>query len=88
MYGSDDSNDYVTIWVDGYPPEDYGQWEGRTSMVTPEGDVTINDLQLIDDGRYVCRYDYYATPPGSEYGEKYMLEVTGLYYHCKYIENI
>ena len=77
VYGIDSSDTYVATWLEGSEPTDYTQWKGRTNMTTPKGDLTINDLELEDDGQYVCKHDINASPPGRLVGARYMLEVTG-----------
>ena len=77
VLGLDSSHTYVASWIDGYDPSYYGQWGGRTNMATPVGDLTFNNLGLNDEGRYVCKYDTNGVAPGTQYGERYFLEVTG-----------
>ena len=69
------NDDYVAISIDG-EHTDYDQWKDRTDIDASSGDLTVYDLDVIDDGRYSCRYDDWNLPPQND-GSSYVLDVTG-----------
>ena len=74
-YGTGSQEQPVAAWYDGIH-EDYGQWEGRTNITSSEGDLTINNLIIQDDGRYTCRYSTSSRPPDKT-GAEYNLVIIG-----------
>ena len=48
----------VVTWIDGNPPQDTGQWTGRTQLDIVSGNLTLNTLDPEDDGTYTCRANF------------------------------
>ena len=70
------NNKIAANWIDG-THNDYLEWSGRTDIPSADGDLTINNLILDDDGIYTCRYGTSDTIPPWMTGAEYKLELTG-----------
>ena len=78
-YASGTERRPVAEWKNGVH-RDAGQWQGRTNITSAEGDITINNLILEDDGIYSClASDINGLPPYIG-GAEYNLKITGTTY--------
>ena len=67
-YDFDGALQAVAYWGTQNGHEDYRQWEGRTEIISAVGDITINNLEVQDDGSYTCfGHDSQSSIRGSTY---------------------